>query len=406
MKRSLYFSLILGTGVVLGSFFVRPFERAFEEVPAHAAGGRGQGAGAIVVSGNGDVNGDNGLDLSDAIYLLAHLFQGGPAPEVCPGGGGNCPGCQADLETCEADLLACRNATPEDCPPFGVGVDEDLDCLTDCDDPDCFTETDCTVVTPTFTQDPMDPDQYTHDQTGIVFVLLPGGTFDMGSPDTEPNHIFDEGPVHAVTLDPFLIAKTEVTQAQYEAVTGQIPSNFPGDGQRPVERVSWFDLTEAGGFLQKTGLQLPTEAQWEYAARGGTSTAYSFGGDCNAPNCDACATADDFMWWCGNAASTTHPVGDKDPNPFGLHDMHGNVWEWCEDVYDAGFYEKPEAAGPNPVSDAGSTKRVFRGGSWHDIHNAARCRSANRSGPLEGGLPPTTRGSDVGFRPVAVAPSP
>ena len=397
MKRSQCFSLVLGAAVALGWFV----GQAFEEVPAHAAGGPEQGQGSVTVSGNGDVNGDNGLDLSDAIYLLTHLFQGGPAPLPCPGGGGNCTAVEAALATCQADLLACTGGVQEIC---NNGVDDDVDCDIDCADSDCAADIDCTTVTPTFTfigtNATTGLEEYREDETLIEFVLLPGGTFDMGSPDTEPNRTFDEGPVHAVTLAPFLISKTEVTQDQYAAVTGLIPSEFSGDGQRPVERVSWNDLKEAGGFLQKTGLRLPTEAQWEYAARGGTSTAFFFGDDCNAPNCPVCATADAFMWWCGNAADTTHPVAGKQPNPFGLFDMHGNVYEWCEDVYDIGFYGKPEAAGPNPVSTAGSGNRVFRGGG--SDRPAVRCRSAFRNGFAT--VNPDTHSAFLGFRPAAPAP--
>jgi len=398
MKRSLCFSLVLGAAVALGWFFLRAFERAFEEVPAHAdsAAAREQGQGGGT-PGNGDVNGDLARDLTDAIYLLSWLFQGGPAPVPCPGGG-DCTQIEADLADCEADLALCGGPPSENCTD---GIDNDLDCDIDCDDSDCAADLDCTVVTPTFTFIETNAttglDEYREDETLIEFVLLPGGTFQMGSPDTEPNRTFDEGPVHAVTLDPFLISKTKVTQAQYAAVTGLIPSFFPGDAQQPVEQVSWNDLTKAGGFLQKTGLRLPTEAEWEYAARGGTSTAFSFGDDCNASTCDPCATADAFMWWCGNAAGTTHPVAEKQPNGFGLFDMHGNVFEWCEDVYDIGFYGKPEAAGPNPVSTAGSTNRVNRGGSFD--HSAEECRSANRFGNN-----PAYRDSDIGFRPAAPSP--
>ena len=405
MKRSLYFSLILGTGVVLGSFFVRPFERAFEEVPAHAAGGRGQGAGAIVVSGNGDVNGDNGLDLSDAIYLLAHLFQGGPAPEVCPGGGGNCPGCQADLLTCEADLQACRGAVSEICDD---GKDNDLDCDTDCRDSDCTEEDICTTLgTPTFTQGDDNPEghpTYTHDQTGIVFVLLAGGEFPMGSPPGELNRDgVLESPLHNVTLDAFLMSETEVTQAQYFNVTGLTPSRFSTDGQQPVEMVSWDDLNNivGGGFLHKTGLQLPTEAQWEYAARGDTSTAFSWGDDCNVTNHVPCEPADSHMWWAANAQAPimpigTRPVRTRDPNDFGLYDMHGNVSEWCREEF--ALYTTMNWNPGDGERQGGSFTRVARGGSWED--SASLARSAARNELTD----PNFKGHANGFRLAAPAP--
>ena len=245
--------------------------------------------------------------------------------------------------------------------------------------------------------------EYTHDQTGIVFVLLPGGEFQMGSPANEPLRDPDEGPVHTVTLSPFLIGKYEVTQAEYEAVTGVNPSFFVGNTQRPVDTVSWSDLKLADGFLALTGLELPSEAQWEYANRGGTRTTFFFGDDCNSDDCDPCPTADDFMWWCGNAGGSTHPVGQKLANPFGLHDIHGNVWEWCEDVFDGTFYSSPEAAGPDPVATSGSPARVIRDGGWSGFTWFSR--SADRFSSL-----PFLRGFDssnfrYGFRPVKTVPS-
>jgi len=238
--------------------------------------------------------------------------------------------------------------------------------------------------------------EYRHQRTDIVFVRLPGGDFEMGSPRSEPNRFDDEGPVHTVTLSPFLIAKYEVTQAEYEAVMGSNPSRFRGD-QLPVEQVSWDDLEAADGFLARTGLELPSEAQWEYACRAGTTTAFSFGDECNAQVCEPCAVADDFMWWCGNARGTPQPVGEKLANPFGLHDMHGNVYEWCKDVYNDSFYGAVEAAGPDPVATSGSGFRVNRGGSWGII--AGRCRSA-----LRFIIHPGNRDGSLGFRPVRSLP--
>jgi len=200
--------------------------------------------------------------------------------------------------------------------------------------------------------------EYTHAETGIVFVRLPGNE----------------------ELKPFLIAKHEVTQGQYEAVMGMNPSRFTGDDNRPVEKVSWNDLKADDGFLERTGLSLPSDAQWEYAARGGTTTEFSWGDECNVGGCDPCTPAVNHMWYCANAGETSHPVGRKLPNPFGLHDVHGNVWEWCEDEF-----------------SPGSVLRVFRGGGFDGL--ARLCRSAYRYGGS-----PANRGFFLGFRPAAPSP--
>jgi formylglycine-generating enzyme required for sulfatase activity len=154
------------------------------------------------------------------------------------------------------------------------------------------------------------------------------------------------------------------------------PVDPPDDRDRlPVEFVSWENLEE---FEAATGLGLPTEAQWEYACRGGTQTAFSFGSgeSCSEWECEPCPERDAHMWYCGNAERRTHEVGTKPANPFGIHDMHGNVSEWCEDVYSEGFYSTPEAAGPDPLCTSGSEFRVFRGGFWW--YDAWHCRSAYR----------------------------
>ena len=336
---------------------------------------------------NGDVNGDQILDMSDPVYLLVHLFNGGPDP-VALADSPELLERVARLEdgledgfaalTARIDVVEKHGCTDPEAANYSCCVDiDDGSCeYPGCMDPeavnydaDANVDDGSCVLGFTFSgENDQGYQEYTHDETGIVFVLLPGGDFEMGSPGTEPNRATNEGPVHTVTLSPFLIAKYECTQAQYAQVMAghptldPTPSRFTGDAQRPVEEVSWSSLKAAGGFLARTGLFLPSEAQWEYAARGGTRTAFSFGDECNAVTCDSCATADDFMWWCGNNVGSTHPVGEKLPNPFGLHDMHGNVYEWCEDVYNFGFYGTAEAAGPDPVATSQSHSWDFDSG--------------------------------------------
>ena len=231
--------------------------------------------------------------------------------------------------------------------------------------------------------------EYRHRQTGIVFVRLPGGKFWMGAQKTDPNGRNyvpgandDEGPVHEVTLSPLLIGKYEVTQAEWRAVMGTNPSNFESD-DRPVERVSWEDVQNFEG---KAGLALPTEAQWEYACRATTTTPIAGSGK-----------LDDMGWHDKNSGQTTHPVGQKAPNGFGIHDMHGNVWEWCEDAHDKKFYSEPEASGRDPICREGSVLRVSRGGGWGD--GAGLCGSAYR-----GRDHPAVHHKGLGFRPAYPAP--
>ena len=233
--------------------------------------------------------------------------------------------------------------------------------------------------------------EYRHRQTGIVLVRLPGGKFWMGAqkddpngPNYDPEAQDDESPVHEVTLSPFLIGKHEVTHAQWKSVMGSNPLIFKGD-DRPVEQVSWDDIQSFNG---KTGLAQPTEAQWEYACRATTTTPIAGTGK-----------LDDMGWYGENSRNTTHAVGQKAPNGFGLHDMHGNVREWCEDVYDDGFYEKPEASQVNPICQAGSADRVVRGGSW--IDDAGDCRSAVRDSYLPSS---PSRTGFLGFRPARSSP--
>jgi formylglycine-generating enzyme required for sulfatase activity len=199
----------------------------------------------------------------------------------------------------------------------------------------------------------------------LEMIKIPAGSFMMGSNERD-----DEKPIHRVTLKEFYLGKYPVTQEQWQAVMGNNPSYFGGRLQNPVEYVSWDDCQEFCRRLSKlTGktYRLPSEAEWEYACRAGTNTRYSFGSD---P-----AELGEYAWYSDNSSKTTHPVGKKKPNLWGLYDIHGNVWEWCEDGWYQNYMEGPinGAAWVNNYSQI----RVVRGGSWK---NAPRfCYSANRS---------------------------
>ena len=211
----------------------------------------------------------------------------------------------------------------------------------------------------------------------LELVAIRPGMFVMGSPDDERGRDTDEGPRHRVNItQPFYMGKNEVTQAQYEAVMGENPSAAKG-ADLPVETVSWQLARE---FCRKLNemvareVRLPTEAEWEYACRAGTRTMYSFGDDLDAIG--------EHAWYDGNSEGTPHPVGQKPANPWGLHDMHGNVREWCQDAYDAAYYARsPRSDPPGPAT--GSTG-VIRGGSWRHSRITARC--AGRYGGVQGAV--------------------
>jgi formylglycine-generating enzyme required for sulfatase activity len=261
----------------------------------------------------------------------------------------------------------------------------------------------------------------------IRLKLIPAGEFMMGSPDTENDAVADEKPAHRVRITrPFYCGVHEVTQEQYDAVMGGNPSWFCSGGggkakvagletgQHPVEQVSWLDavtfcnkLSEREG--QKpfyeikgtdvrvpdwngSGYRLPTEAEWEYACRGGARkpTRFSFG--------DHDAKLADFAWFEeNNPDDRTQPVGKKQGNAFGLFDMHGNVWEWCWDRYDEEYYKRSPIDDPhleNPRGDDNNRQpRVDRGGGWDDDSRDAW--SANRDSSA-----PDSKGWDIGFRIV------
>jgi formylglycine-generating enzyme required for sulfatase activity len=206
---------------------------------------------------------------------------------------------------------------------------------------------------------------------GMKLVLIPAGEFLMGSPDTDKDFEAGEGPQHRVIITmPFYIGTTEVTQAQWKAVMGNNPSNFQGD-DLPVEKVSFDNCNK---FLTKLSVKegksyrLPTEAEWEYACRAGSTTRFNSGDDDSA--------LDGAGWYAGNSDRKTHLVGQKKPNAWGLYDMHGNVCEWCQDWYEQDYYRSSQAVNPTGPAQPQRTYRVFRGGSWEgnsDCRSAARC---------------------------------
>jgi formylglycine-generating enzyme required for sulfatase activity len=205
---------------------------------------------------------------------------------------------------------------------------------------------------------------------GMKFVLIPAGKFTMGSPPDEQDR-FENEKQHEVRISkPFYLQNTEVSQGQWKKVMGDNPSHFEDCGDDcPVEKVSWLNAQE---FINKLNhiegsnkYRLPTEAEWEYACRANTKTAYSFG--------DEVDKLDQYAWYSANSEHQTQPVGKKKPNDWGLYDMHGNVWEWVEDWY--GDY--PSNSVIDPKGPDRGKRRVLRGGSWY--LNAWNLRSAYRS---------------------------
>lgn len=243
--------------------------------------------------------------------------------------------------------------------------------------------------------------------TNMVFV--PPGSFQMGSPTNEVDRSDREGPQTAVTITRgFWMGRCEVTQGEYLALLKNNPSFFTTndlkgdpiapDLNRPVESVSWFDATNycraltqreraAGRIARNSVYRLPTEAEWEYACRGWTSSRFSFGEDPGYTNLG------DYAWFEGNSSRTTHPVGQKLPNPWGLHDVHGNVWEWCLDWFSESL---PGGIAIDPQGPVFGYYRVIRGGIWD--FSAACCRSAYRNNRA-----PEGRYLHIGFR-IVLAP--
>ena len=229
--------------------------------------------------------------------------------------------------------------------------------------------------------------------SNIEMLLVPGGTFMMGcSASTQYGCGSEESPTHPVTLSAFYIGRYEVTQAQWQAKMGSNPSSFSGysdSPSRPVEQVSWNMIASGStSFMSLTGLRLPTEAEWEYAYRAGTTTAFhSYSGQPNGFNDDT--LLENIAWFYPAAGGQTHAVGGKLANGLGLHDMAGNVWEWCQDWY--GPYSS--ASVTNPTGPTTGTYRLLRGGGWNS--NSGSCRASRRGGDTPGYLY-----SNLGFRVV------
>jgi formylglycine-generating enzyme required for sulfatase activity len=226
----------------------------------------------------------------------------------------------------------------------------------------------------------------------MKLVLIPAGAFLMGSADTKKDHPDDEIPHKVRLTKAFFMGATTVTNEQYRRFkadydSGSYEGNSFNDDKQPVVMVSWDEATEFCTWMSKqTGMtvRLPTEAEWEYAARAGTTTRFCGGDDDGA--------LDAYGWYDGNSGHKTHPVGQKKANAFGLYDMHGNVWQWCSDWY--GAY--PNGDQVDPTGAAQSALRVMRGGGWY--YAPGVCRSAYRRDESPG-----LRLNDFGFRVVVVA---
>ncbi len=254
---------------------------------------------------------------------------------------------------------------------------------------------------PTPTPPPLPSTVWIDPAFGLPFVWIPGGCFQMGSPPDEPGRDIDESPIHEVCLNGFWMGQYEVTQTQWRQVMGENPSFFAeitSDKRSayPVENISWDDAQEflkklnathpfplpggdnqenslSGGDNQKDSppgrgkgwvFRLPTEAEWEYACRAGSQTAYYFGSDANRLK--------EYAWFLENADGQTHPVGKRAPNAWGLYDMHGNVWEWCADAWNETYIDHP-TDGSARIAGADASRRVARGGALNNLPWFLRC---------------------------------
>lgn len=255
------------------------------------------------------------------------------------------------------------------------------------------------------------------DNIGLDMVLIPGGTFLMGSPKDELERRKTEGPQHKVTVPTFFMGRFPITQAQWRTVAqleqvdhrrlDSAPSHFKSNS-RPVERIDWYEATEFCARLSqltRRDYRLPSEAEWEYACRAGTTTPFHFGETITTDLANYQGVDDDTVGWKGSYGrgpkgiyrSKTTEVGNFPPNAFGLYDMHGNTWEWCQDHWHDNYKDAPADGRawllPDDRKIAYSHRRVLRGGSWFDIPRD--CRSAYRYG-----LPSDNPNDIIGFRVV------
>lgn len=237
-------------------------------------------------------------------------------------------------------------------------------------------------VAPSASTSPLPGRSFADPVTGMEFVFVKGGCFEMG--DTFGDGTTDEKPVHEVCVDDFYLGKYEVTQGQWEKVIGNNPSSFRGR-DNPVEQVSWNDVQQ---FIDRLNNQssrkyrLPTEAEWEYAARSGGKRD-KFSGTSQE------SELGQYAWYISNSGTQTHPVGQKKPNGLGLHDMSGNVWEWCADWYDGNYYKN--SLKNDPTGPSSGIMLVIRGGSWGDSPRGVRAAYRYRDDPAY-------RNSSSGFR--------
>jgi formylglycine-generating enzyme required for sulfatase activity len=244
-------------------------------------------------------------------------------------------------------------------------------------------------------------------KSGVPMVYVPGGEFVMGNDQGNP----DEAPAHKVTVSAFLMDKFEVSHEQYAAAQLPNPSHWQDNPKKPVEKVRWRDAKRYCNerslleglkpcYNEKTvdwdcdyaanGYRLPTEAEWEYAARAGTDGPYDFG------------RADklrQYAWMAENSDQKTHAAGEKKPNGFGIFDLYGNVSEWCEDVYSPAYYKESPATDPHgPPNPGKDVKRVIRGGSWKS--SPAQCQATTRQGERTGDTDACFGTDYCGFRCV------